>query len=96
MAFPIFELFPLGIEFQFGPTCSHACKQASIPPTSTHCSYWSAGLSGEDGAGFGLVHVEVFEVRLIDVPGQSLLVSLLGVLHLPVPRLDLCLQLQLL
>lgn len=63
---------------------------------STHCSYWSACLAGEDGAGFGLVHVEVLEVGLVDVPGQSLLVGLLGVLHLPVTCQDLCLQLQLL
>ena len=63
--------------------------------THTH-TYRSAGLAGEDGASLDLVHVEVLQVGLVDLPSQGLLVGQLGVLHLPLPRLDLRLQLQLL
>lgn len=65
-------------------------------PEQLNSTYRVAGFAGEDGSSLGLVHVEVLEVGLVNLPGQGLLVSQLGVFHLPVPRHHLRLQLQLL
>lgn len=53
---------------------------------TTQSTYRGAGLAGENCSSLGLVHVEVLEVGLVDLPGQCLLVGYLGVFNLPVPR----------
>lgn len=62
--------------------------------TTTGSTYRCAGLAGEDSPSLSLVHVEVLEVGLIDLPGQGLLVSQSGVLHIPLSCHHLRLQLQ--
>lgn len=58
--------------------------------------YRLAGLSGEYEPSFGLIHVEVFHVGVVDLPDQDLVISRHGACLLFLHHLVFCFELQLL
>lgn len=72
----------------------HTYRNTFHSPTHYfYSTYRGAGLASKNGSSLGLVHVEVLEVGLINLPGQRLLVGELRVFNVPVPCHHLRLQL---